>query len=38
MRPDYIGIDFVYDGDTVVLNEIEDAVELEWYMKIQIFP
>lgn len=26
MRPDYIGIDFIYDGDTVVLNEIEDAV------------
>lgn len=26
LKPDYIGIDFIYDGNRVVLNEIEDAV------------
>lgn len=25
-KSDYIGIDFIYDGDRLVLNEIEDAV------------
>lgn len=26
LRPDFIGIDFVFDGEEAVLNEIEDAV------------
>lgn len=26
LKPDYIGIDFIYNGNEVVLNEIEDAV------------
>lgn len=26
IMPDYIGIDFIYDGDEIILNEIEDAV------------
>lgn len=26
LKPDYVGIDFIYDGERLVLNEIEDAV------------